>query len=195
MNGNSIRCVPLTPDRQAAFEALMGPRGGAEGCWCMTWRLRARDYRAGKGMANRDAFRRIVADGPPPGVLAMDGGMAVGWCAVAPRPVYVRLEASRILEPVDDRPVWSVSCFLVAKDWRGRGVGVRLLEGAAGLVRGLGGTVLEGYPVEPADGVRFPAAFAWTGYAATFRDAGFTEVARRSPTRPIMRLELDGARA
>lgn len=188
MQADDIAFVPLVPGYLPAFERLMGPRGGAEGCWCMTWRLRAGDYRAGRGEANRAAFRQVVDDGPPPGVLAMHGDDAVGWCAVAPRPVYVRLEASRVLRPVDARQVWSVSCFLVARAWRGRGLSVRLLDAAAGLVGQLGGAIVEGYPVDPeTTGARYPGAFAWTGYAAVFRDAGFVEVARRSPTRPVMR--------
>jgi hypothetical protein len=35
-------------------------------------------------------------------------------------------------------------------------------------------------------------AFAWNGLAAAFRKAGFREVARRSPTRPIMRWQARG---
>jgi hypothetical protein len=49
--------------------------------------------------------------------------------------------------------------------------------------------VVEGYPVEPkADPM--PAAFAWTGTATAFRQAGFREAARPSATRPIMRRVL-----
>jgi hypothetical protein len=38
-----------------------------------------------------------------------------------------------------------------------------------------------------------PAAFAWTGLIAAFRKAGFKEVLRRSPARPIMRKECGKA--
>ena len=47
----------------------------------------------------------------------------------------------------------------------------------------------EGYPVEPKSGKALASAFAWTGLAPAFLRAGFQEVARRSPTRPIMRIE------
>jgi hypothetical protein len=50
--------------------------------------------------------------------------------------------------------------------------------------------MLEGYPVEPREGL-VPVVFVWTGLASAFRKAGFREVLRRSPTRPIFRLELD----
>ena len=50
--------------------------------------------------------------------------------------------------------------------------------------------MLEGYPVEPKSEKDIPPAFAWTGIPKAFILAGFKEVARHSPTRPIMRLEL-----
>jgi hypothetical protein len=56
-------------------------------------------------------------------------------------------------------------------------------------VKKQGGTVLEGYPVEPKKD-KMDAAFAWTGFASAFKKAGFVEVTRRSETRPIMRLVM-----
>jgi GNAT superfamily N-acetyltransferase len=96
---------------------------------------------------------------------------------------------SRILQPVDVQPVWSVSCLFVAKPYRRRGLSVRLLNAAADYARRRGGHIVEGYPVEPRQG-DMPDPFVWTGLASAFRRAGFTEVARRSETRPIMRREL-----
>ena len=81
---------PLTPYRWRDLEALFGPRGACGGCWCMWWRLRPKDYKAQKGAANRQAFRELVAAGPPPGLLAYDGGRAVGWCAVGPSALSAR---------------------------------------------------------------------------------------------------------
>lgn len=181
-----IETAPLTPDRWPDFEAVMGPRGGAGGCWCMLWRLRKRDFDAMKGAANRDAMRAAVEAGPPPGVLAYDGETCVGWISVAPRAAFPRLETSRVMQPVDATPVWAVSCFLIARTHRRQGVGVALLEAACALAREHGATMVEGYPVAPGrDG--YPDTYAWTGFDSVFRRAGFSEVARRSETRPIMR--------
>lgn len=179
---------PLTPERWNDFARLFGPRGACAGCWCMWWRLPAAAWRQGRGDANRRAFQEVVRRGPPSGLLACADGEAVGWCALAPRPVFVRLARSRTLQPVDDHPVWSVVCFFVARGWRGRGVSRALLEAAKEFARARGATCLEGYPVEPAR--RQADAFVYTGLASTFRRAGFVEVARRSPTRPVMRCEL-----
>ncbi len=180
---------PLTPDRWRDLERLFGERGACGGCWCMWWRLTGKEFEAGKGEPNRRAMKKLVDAGAEPGILAYEGGEPVGWCALAPRASYGRLARSRILAPVDERPVWSVVCFFVDRRWRERGVSVALLEAAAAHARERGAELLEGYPVEPRK-ARAPAVFVYTGLAAAFRRAGFAEVARRSPTRPIMRREL-----
>lgn len=187
--GLSIDWHPLTPDRWADFEDLFGERGACGGCWCMVWRCSRAEFDANKGAANRAAMKALVEGGVLPGVLGYLNGKAVGWCAVAPREDYPALGRSRVLRPIDDTPVWSVSCLFVDRTCRGQGVSVRMLRAAAEFARGRGGKVVEGYPVEPKTSP-MPAAFAWTGTASAFRKAGFVEVARGSRTRPIMRLVL-----
>jgi len=156
----------------------------------MAWRLRNKDWVEGKGEKNREAFRRIVGRGEQPGVLAYLGDEPIAWCAVAPREAYSFLERSRVLAPVDEKPVWSISCIFVLRPYRRQGVSVRLLRAAAELAAGRGARIVEGYPVEPRLD-KAPDAFIWTGTPAAFLRAGFSEVARRSETRPIMRLELE----
>jgi len=187
-----LRFHPLTPDRLPDLELLFGPRGACAGCWCLFWKQTRPEYEEGKGAANRAAMRRQVRDGVVPGVLAYDAEGPVGWCAVEPRAAFTRLSRSRTLAPVDDAPVWSVPCFFVARRARGTGLTAALLAAAARHARRAGATILEGYPVEP----RGESADAWlyTGIASTFRRAGFEEVARRSATRPVMRLSLGPSR-
>ena len=74
----------------------------------MYWRLDAMAYTAGKGVGNRAALRRIVRRGEEPGILAYAGEEPVGWCAIAPREDYPRLDRSRVLARFDDTPVWSI---------------------------------------------------------------------------------------
>lgn len=181
---------PLDAKTWDDFERLFGELGASGGCWCMLWRRSPAEFEAGKGDGNRAAMRRLAESGPPPGILAYDGEVAIGWCALAPRGDYPGLARSRVLKPVDDRPVWSVSCFYIDKACRGRGVSVALLEAAVDYARSQGAAIVEGYPVEP-NSRNYPAVFAWTGTAKTFTRAGFEECLRRSPTRPIMRYRLD----
>ena len=177
---------PLTPVRWGDLERLFGKRGACGGCWCMYWRLSRPEFEKRKGEGNRRAFKALVARGAARGVIAYHGSEPVAWCAVGPRDDFPRLARSRVLSPVDDQPVWSVTCFFVARPHRRRGLSVGLLTAAAGMAGRSGARLLEGYPQEPR-GASMPDAFAWTGLSGAFRRAGFEECARRSPTRPIMR--------
>jgi GNAT superfamily N-acetyltransferase len=181
---------PLTRARWKDFVILFGDRGACGGCWCMLWRLPRKEFEAGKGEGNKRAMKKIVDSGKVPGILAYHGQRAVGWCAVAPRSEYVALTRSRILKPVDDHPCWSIACFFIDKAYRRKGISSRLLEAASTHAKSRGADLLEGYPVEPKSDKDIPPAFAWTGLPGAFFRAGFKEVARRSPTRPIMRKAL-----
>ncbi|MDP6567647.1 MAG: GNAT family N-acetyltransferase [Alphaproteobacteria bacterium] len=188
--------MPSTSDidvREATFEgfqAVMGEKGGCGGCWCMLWRLPKKQMDAQMGEGNRLAMRAVFEAGEVPGLVAHADGVPIGWIQVAPRAAFPRLENSRVLKPVDDQEVWSVACFLVDRAHRRQGVALALLNAACDFAGQAGGRILEGYPVEPRKSP-YPPLYAWTGFAATFRAAGFEEVARRSETRPIMRKRLD----
>ena len=181
---------PVTPERWRDLETLFGERGACAGCWCMWWRLPRSKFVAQKGEGNHRALKRIVAGGEIPGLIAYHDGEPIGWCALAPRSDYLRLAKSRILREVDEQPVWSITCFFVARPFRRRGVTKKLLEAAVAYAKKKGATILEGYSVDAK--TKSADAFVYTGLASTFRAAGFEEVARRSPTRPVMRCYLRG---
>ena len=190
----SLEFHPLTPDRWHDLEALFGARGACGGCWCMWWRLTRAEFDRQKGDGNRAAFRQLVESGTVPGVLAYDGHDPAGWCAIQPRNAYPSLQRSRVLKPVDAEPVWSITCFFVARRFRRKGLTVQLLSAAAEYAAQRGATVLEGYPVLPRS-ASAPDPWLFTGTLAAFQQAGFTEVARYSPTRPIMRVRVAGSEA
>lgn len=191
MAGTQLKIAAATPDRWKDLARLFGPRGACAGCWCMYFRLRRADFDRRLGASNRRALKRLVSTGRKPGLLAYREGEPVGWVALAPRSEYRLLARSRVLAPVDEAPVWSVVCFFVSRRARGQGVTVALLRAAAAFARRQGARCLEGYPVDTARG-RIADTFAYHGTASAFRQAGFREVARRSPTRPLMRLNLIG---
>ena len=169
---------------------LFGKSGATNGCWCMWWRITRAQFEKNHNHGNKNAMRELVDSGIVPGILAYIGDQVVGWCSVAPRERFPVLQRSRILKPVDDTPVWSVVCFFVRKGYRSGGMSQRLLQAAVEHVWKQGGTVVEGYPVEPKKD-RMPEVFAHTGFASTFRKVGFQECARRSETRPLMRYYLE----
>jgi len=186
---SKYKFFPVTNERWKDFEKLFGEKGACAGCWCMYWRLKQSLLDAQKGNGNKRAMKKIIGSGNIPGILAYVDGEPIGWCSVAPREDFSRLDNSRILKPVDEKSVWSVVCFFIHKDHRKRGLSIALLNAAKKYVKSSGGKILEGYPIEPRKD-KMPDAFAWTGISAAFQSAGFEEVARRSETRPIMRFNL-----
>lgn len=176
---------PLKRNLWTDLEELFGPNGACAGCWCMYWKLRGKEYEEARGFETRQMHKSVVDSGTATGLLAYWHGDVVGWVAVEPRSAYPKLAHSRALKPVDDEPVWSVTCFFVAKKYRRQGITVDLLKAAVEHVKGQGGKIVEGYPVETKKDM--PAPFVYTGTASAFQQAGFQEVARHTPTRPIFR--------
>jgi GNAT superfamily N-acetyltransferase len=181
-----VQFHPVTPDRWKDFEKLFGQNGACAGCWCMWWKLSRAEFSQKHYAGNKRAIKKIIMAGEEPGILAYADHEPIGWCAIAPREAYPALDRSNVLQRVDDQPVWSVTCFYVARGWRTQGVTGQLLEVAIHFARQHGAKIIEGYPID-ASGEKKSAPSVFTGLASTFAQAGFVEVARRSPTRPMMR--------
>jgi GNAT superfamily N-acetyltransferase len=188
----------MTAERWPDLCELFGPSGATSGCWCMFWRLPAKEWSAGAGSAARDPehgnkvkFERVVASGEQTGLLAYDGTSAVGWCAVAPRSAYVRVSRSRVLAPVDpDEPgVWAVTCFFIHRQHRGIGVGHALLEAAVAVAAANKATAVEGYPIDTAGGKRRTGDI-YTGTVSQFTRAGFVIVDQPVTKRIVMRRDV-----
>jgi GNAT superfamily N-acetyltransferase len=190
----TLSIKPLTPDRWADLDALFGPSGACGGCWCMWWRLTRKDWEARRGASNKRAFKRLVTRGDVPGLLAYAGREPVGWCAVEPRAAYPTLQRSPVLKPVDDQPVWAITCLFVARAWRRQGVSVKLIKAAADHAAKHGATIVEGYP-KALRKKSVPDPDVFMGLPGAFEAAGFREVLRRTATRPIMRYRVKGAHA
>ncbi|MBK7320680.1 MAG: GNAT family N-acetyltransferase [Anaerolineales bacterium] len=176
---------PLTQKLWRDFEMLFGKHGACGGCWCMHWKLRGKEFTESAGDTARQMQKSIVDSKTVPGLLAYSEGYPIGWIAVEPRSAYPKLAHSRTLKPVDDQEVWSITCFFMEKKHRRKGITVELLKAAIDYVKAQGGKIVEGYPVDSKQDS--PAPFVFTGTASAFKHAGFEEVARNSPTRPIFR--------
>jgi GNAT superfamily N-acetyltransferase len=192
-----ITVVPATPERWLDVQEMFG----AMSCWCQYWRVSAGEY--GRGTASdqpaakargRAALRSQLERRTPPGMLAYMDGKVVGWCGIGPRHEMERLVRSRTIPKVDDRPVWSIVCFLVRVGYRRRGVARALLQGVIECAREHGVPAIEAYPVDPG-GKRIDVTFAYVGTTLMFEKAGFRrelETSSRSAGLPrwLMRLEL-----
>ncbi|MDQ4036169.1 MAG: GNAT family N-acetyltransferase [Chloroflexota bacterium] len=192
---------PLTRERLPDLAALFGQGGDPKWCWCSFYRVRGSSWQNTTAAGNRRVLEKAVdeLDGRAPGLVAYRDGEAIGWVSLGPREDYERLVHSKVLAPIDDRPVWSIVCFVVGRAARGQGVAAALLDAAVDYARQHGATLLEGYPVET-DGKRVPSSDAYKGTVGMFERAGFKVVERRqwnrtTPMRPIVRRRVRRARA
>ena len=145
-----------------------------------------------RAKVNRADLKALVDAGRSPGLIAYRGNVPLGWISLGPREEFVKLRRSPVMKPVDDKSVWSIICFVVPSENRGQGVARALLQGAIAHAREHGASLLEAYPVDKADRSKDDAM--WFGAKSMYDHAGFEEVARRKPTRPVVRLDLHAPR-
>jgi GNAT superfamily N-acetyltransferase len=170
---------------------LFGEHGAQGGCWCMWWRSRPKDYDRNAGEGNEYAFKELVDSQQPVGLLAYTNGLVVGWCSVAPREQLVRVRTSTTWRPVDELPVWAISCFFINKEYRGRQITKQLLLAAIRYAQKNGAIVVEAYPKDISHATkRDKDRSLYFGTTKMFKNEGFEEVIRRHPSFPIMRLWL-----
>lgn len=185
----NLEIYPLDYSRWDDFEMLFGERGACGGCWCMAWRLKSAEFNRQKGDGNKSAMQSLVKQNEQIGLIAYIDGKPVGWCAVAPRENYPRLENSKVWKRIDDNPVWSITCFFIARPYRRKGISFELIKGAISFCKAAGVKIIESYPVVPYR-EKIPDPFAWTGIPSVFEKAGFVVAERRSPSKPVMRYYL-----
>ena len=183
----AIEIVPVTQARWPDPERLFGPGGASGGCWCMWFRRRSSEFAKAKAGENKADMRSLVESCEEPGLIAYVGGEPAGWISLDSREKYGRIEHSRLFQRIDNRPVWSVVCFVIGKAHRRTGLSGRLLEAGIEYARKRGARTLEAYPVEPDEELTGDRGFQ--GIRSVFERAEFVEVKRTANGRPIMRLE------
>lgn len=188
-----LTILPLTPERWPDLETLFNARGCsvARGCWCMYYRRSgspgALPPGSTRAQANRNELKALVEAGRPPGLIGYRGAVPVGWVSLGPRDEFAKLKRSSVMKAVDSKPVWSIVCFVVPSAYRGHGVAEALLGGAVAYARRHGATLVEAYPVDKPG--RTNDENMWFGAKSMYDRAGFKEVARRKPQRPVVRLQ------
>jgi GNAT superfamily N-acetyltransferase len=183
---------PLTPSRWADVEDLFGPEKGANsGCWCMWPRLTASDFQTMSKEKRKGAFKSCVQEGPVPGLLLYENGLAIGWVAVSPRTDVIRFEKARAsaLEPGEEASKhYAITCFYVRPGHRKRGLMTDLARAAIDYAKKRKAAALDVCPIDTDKPLMWGEGFV--GIVSVFRELGFKEVVRRSPRRPLMRLSF-----
>ena len=185
IDARTFEAHPVTTERWDDLVALFD-RPVVRTCFCMFYRKTGSG--TGVGADNRRAMKALVKRGTVPGLIGYEDGVPVAWVSLGPREDYAKLSRSPIMKPVDDRPVWSIVCFFVDREARGRGVSERMLRAAVDYARSRGARLLEAYPVD-GDERRHPDDMFF-GAKSMYDRAGFREVARRRPSRPVVRKPL-----
>lgn len=187
----TIEVVPAGPDRWDDVVTIMGGPGDV-GCWCQAPRGVAVGYGKAEPGARETALRSQLGDEPPAGMLAYVDGDVAGWCGFGVRDRLPRLERSRTIPKVDDKPVWSILCFKVRVGFRRRGVAAALLDGVIDYARRSGAPGVEAYPIDP-EGGRVDVSFGYVGVTPMFEKVGFVrvvETSARSDRRPRILMRL-----
>ncbi len=180
---------PLTTANWNEFEAFFEKDSTCSTCWCMWWR-KTRSKFNGHARENKADMHAIVDSGSVPGFLAYRDRQVVAWCSVAPRSDFPSLNRSPTLKPVDDRPVWSIVCFVVADQLRGKGMTSVLIKEAIRYATDKGAEIIEAYPLTSRGKKEIVPGTTFMGLASTFEALGFRQVSDRSKVRNIMRLSL-----
>lgn len=191
---SDLQIHPLTPDRIPDFVTLFGPSGACYGCWCTAFLLRPKARQAMTGDERRDLMLDRIRRGPPPGLLAYDADTPIGWMQLGPRADLPEWNnPGRSSSPLPDAPptdtgVWAVTCFFFRSKARGKGLSHAILAAGIDHARASGARLLEASPMDRAKQSKSIGLFV--GSTSVFLKAGFTEVARAKPGRPLMRLVL-----
>ena len=171
------------------YELLMGEKGGCGGCWCMLFRIPYKQFQANKPAGNKEQMKALAAASEPLGLLAYKEDEPVGWIAFAPRTDYIKLDNSRSFKRIDDKPVWSITCFFVKKEFRKQGLSKQLIQGVIDYARKNNIETLEAYPAVPYN-EKVPSPFLWVGILSVFLECGFKIVQQNSKSRAMVRLYL-----
>lgn len=175
-------------------QTMLGPkRPDANVCWCLSYRIPSKENVALHGLERGERVRGLVAETPPPGVLAYDGDDVVGWAAVHPR-ADTGFARNRKIPHIDELDVWSLWCVRVRPGHRRAGIAHELIAGAVDFAREHGAPAIEAYPVDN-KGEKVNLTMAYVGTRSLFEKAGFSKAADTDSVidgfpRVLMRLDL-----
>ncbi len=197
-----VRIVPANEARWEDLAAIFGTTGYPGRCQCQHFKLPGPLWSNSTQEQRTTMLQAQAACGEPDapgtsGLVAYVDGDPAGWVAVEPRIAYPRLRTTRIPwrgrdEDKEDEGVWAVTCFLVRKGFRGRGLMYLLAKATVEFARERGARALEGYPMIIQPGNEITWGELYVGARQVFAEAGFIEVGHPTLRRVVMRVEFGG---
>jgi GNAT superfamily N-acetyltransferase len=165
------------------FESLFQKRGAPKSCWCTAWR-KIRSELKDDPLAKKHEMQNRIRSGEPVGILGYVNADPIAWCSVSPREAY-RSSMADALEGDEDEIIWSVVCFFVMANFRGKGLFARLIEAAEVYAAQSGATVLEAYPVDPD-----APSYRFGGFLPAFEELGYNKIGRKGSRRYVVRKSI-----
>jgi GNAT superfamily N-acetyltransferase len=203
VNQVDLTIVPANKAAWADLAAIFGTSGSGR-CNCQWFKSQGWLWEQATDEQRRVRLREQTnCDNPEAnstsGLVAYltDGRVPVGWVAVEPRTAYPRLLGKPTVwkgrqgEDKRDDGVWSVTCFVVRKGYRGRGISYALAAATIPYARANGARALEGYAMRTQPGKQVTWGELYVGAVQVFADAGFAEVSSPSVRRAVMRVDFD----
>ena len=199
---DDLTIVPANQASWADLSAIFGTVGHPGRCNCQRFKTRGWFWGQGTPEDRQDRLREQAnCDDPEAtsttGLVAYLGGEPVGWVAVEPRTEYPRLLGLPTVwrgrhEDKADNGVWSVTCFVVRKGYRKRGITYALAAATVGYARANGASALEAYAMRTQPGKEITWGELHVGAVQAFAEAGFSEVSSPSVRRVVMRVDFTG---
>ena len=180
--------------------AIFGTTDYPGRCQCQHFKIAGWFWRDST-QEQRAAMLREQTSCGNPGAASTSGLVAylddepVGWVAVEPRTAYPKLRTSRVPwagrnEDKSDDRIWAVTCFVVRKGYRKRGITYALAAATVGFARERGARALEAYSMAAPPGKEITWGEMHVGSRQVFADAGFAEVSHPSARRVVMRVDF-----
>lgn len=200
VDAGQVTIVPANEASWGDLAAIFGTADYAASCKCQRFKIPGWIWRDSTPEGRSEMLCQQTGCGDPDaaatsGLVAYVDGEPAGWVAVEPRTAYPKLRTSRIPwtgreESKDDDGIWAVTCFVVRKGFRGRGLTYLLAQATAGFARSRGARALEAYPMIIQPGKEITWGEAHVGTRQVFEEAGFAQVSRPTSRRVVMRIDF-----
>jgi GNAT superfamily N-acetyltransferase len=196
-----VRIVPANEASWDDLAAIFGTADYPSRCLCQRFKVVGWIWRDSTQEQRTAMLRAQTACGDPnatetSGLVAYVDDQPAGWVAVEPRTAYPKLRTSLVPwrgrdEDKDEEGVWAVTCLVVRKGYRGRGLTYPLARATVDFARERGARALEAYAMITQPGKEITWGELHVGARQVFEDAGFQEVSHPTPRRVVMRVDFD----